>query len=163
MIATGVTPVTVVDERLHEDAVKHVIDGEQVDGADDVSSSWRRSALDFRVHSDDQAAPQVLTAEEVSALRDSLQDVVALGREEIDRLHTIVGQVGYVVLLCNPDGIAIHHRGTEALADQFKYWGVWLGGVWSEAVEGTNGIGTAIAEHRPISVHRQEHFRTRHI
>src|SRR5437588_2354238 len=41
--------------------------------------------------------------------------------------------------------------------------GVWLGGVWSEEVEGTNGIGTAIVEERPVTVHRSQHFRTRHI
>jgi AraC-like DNA-binding protein len=65
--------------------------------------------------------------------------------------------------LCNPDGIAIHHRGDEAQAEQFKYWGIWVGGVWSESVEGTNGIGTCIAEQRPVLVHRDQHFRTRHI
>jgi AraC-like DNA-binding protein len=65
--------------------------------------------------------------------------------------------------LCNTDGIAIHHRGDEAQAEQFKYWGIWVGGVWSESVEGTNGIGTCIAEQRPVLVHRDQHFRTRHI
>src|SRR5262249_14747989 len=38
-----------------------------------------------------------------------------------------------------------------------------LGGVWSEASEGTNGIGTCIAEERPVTVHRNQHFRSRHI
>jgi AraC-like DNA-binding protein len=35
--------------------------------------------------------------------------------------------------------------------------------VWSEEVEGTNGIGTCIVEERPITVHRGQHFRSRHI
>jgi AraC-like DNA-binding protein len=55
------------------------------------------------------------------------------------------------------------HRGEDALASQFQYWGTWLGGVWSEEVEGTNGIGTVIAEERPVTVHRTQHFRSRHI
>jgi len=38
-----------------------------------------------------------------------------------------------------------------------------LGGVWSEAIEGTNGIGTCIAEERPVTIHRGQHFRSRHI
>jgi transcriptional regulator of acetoin/glycerol metabolism len=41
--------------------------------------------------------------------------------------------------------------------------GTWLGGVWSEEVEGTNGIGTCIAEERPVTVHRSQHFRSRHL
>jgi hypothetical protein len=39
------------------------------------------------------------------------------------------------------------------LADAFKYWGIWLGGVWTEQIEGTNGIGTCItadSEHAPL-------------
>lgn len=40
--------------------------------------------------------------------------------------------------------------------------GIWLGGVWSEQVEGTNGIGTAIVEQCPVLVHCGQHFRTRH-
>ena len=33
----------------------------------------------------------------------------------------------------------------------------------SEQIEGTNGIGTCIAEQRPVLVHREQHFRTRYI
>jgi transcriptional regulator of acetoin/glycerol metabolism/AraC-like DNA-binding protein len=32
-----------------------------------------------------------------------------------------------------------------------------------EEIEGTNGIGTCIAEERPVTVHRSQHFRSRHI
>jgi transcriptional regulator of acetoin/glycerol metabolism len=35
--------------------------------------------------------------------------------------------------------------------------------VWSEEVEGTNGIGTCIVEERHVTVHRGQHFRSRHI
>jgi AraC-like DNA-binding protein len=56
----------------------------------------------------------------------------------------------------------IEHRGRETEASQFSYWGVWLGGVWSESIEGTNGIGTCIAEEQPVTVHRGQHFRARH-
>ena len=35
--------------------------------------------------------------------------------------------------------------------------------MWSEEVEGTNGIGTCIVEERPVTVHRSQHFRSRHI
>ena len=41
--------------------------------------------------------------------------------------------------------------------------GTWLGGVWAEEIEGTNGIGTCIAEERPVTVHRSQHFRSRHM
>ena len=43
---------------------------------------------------------------------------------------------------------------------EFEYWGTSLGGVWSEEVEGTNGIGTCIIEERPVTVHRSQHYRS---
>jgi AraC-like DNA-binding protein len=58
--------------------------------------------------------------------------------------------------------VAIDHRGNEQRASEFRHWGTWLGGVWSEDAEGTNGIGTCIAEARPVTVHQTQHFRTRH-
>ena len=60
------------------------------------------------------------------------------------------------------DGVVVDYRGDPARADEFKHWGIWMGGIWSEHVEGTNGIGTCIAEQRPVTVHRVQHFRTRH-
>jgi AraC-like DNA-binding protein len=58
--------------------------------------------------------------------------------------------------------VAIHHRGDKNRADDFKHWGIWLGGIWSEQIEGTNGIGTCITEQRPVLVHCGQHYRSRH-
>ena len=127
-----------------------------------MTESWKRSAFEHRVDLESAAAPHIVTEREIRASAEPLRDLLANAQEEVDRFYAIVRQVGYVVLLCDTKGIAIHHRGNESLADRFKYWGTWLGGVWTEDVEGTNGIGTCIAEERPISVHRDQHFRTRH-
>jgi len=96
-------------------------------------------------------------------LRGPLDDAILSAQEEIDRLYKVVRTAGYVVLFCDTTGVAVAHRGEEREADQFKYWGTWLGGVWSEAIEGTNGIGTSISEEQPVTVHRGQHFRSRHI
>ena len=49
----------------------------------------------------------------------------------IDRLFAIIRQEGYVVLLCNSEGVAIHkHRGHQKPGmKKFKKRGIWLGGV----------------------------------
>jgi AraC-like DNA-binding protein len=74
----------------------------------------------------------------------------------------VVREAGYTVLFCDTAGVAVEHRGEDTEASQFEYWGTWLGGVWAEEIEGTNGIGTCIAEERPVTVHRSQHFRSRH-
>jgi len=68
----------------------------------------------------------------------------------------------YVVLLCDRQGVAIHHRGDEANAGSSNIGASGWAAFWSEETEGTNGIGTCIAEQRPVLVHGDQHFRTRH-
>ena len=129
---------------------------------EEVSDSWRRCLVDFHVDPRSRSAPNVVTPSELRVSKEPTADVIAQAREEIDRLYAIVRQQGYVVLLCNKDGVAIHHRGDENRANDFKNWGIWLGGVWAEQIEGTNGIGTCITEQRPVLVHCGQHYRSRH-
>jgi transcriptional regulator of acetoin/glycerol metabolism len=128
-----------------------------------VSSSWQRSAKKHGLDPLDSQAPRILTPAELKYFREPLDKLIFTAQQEIDELYEVVREAGYTVLLCDSTGVAVAHRGENALASQFEYWGTWLGGVWSEEVEGTNGIGTVIAEERPVTVHRSQHFRSRHI
>jgi AraC-like DNA-binding protein len=133
-----------------------------ISAVEEISNSWRRCMSDYHVDPQDPTEPNVVTQSELKASKEPVADIIVHAREEIDRLYAIVRQQGYVVLLCNNTGVAIHHRGDESRADDFKHWGIWLGGVWSEQIEGTNGIGTCITEQRPLLVHCGQHFRSRH-
>ncbi len=131
--------------------------------ADEVSTSWERCLTNYRVDPTTAEPPRILTPHELKDSRSPLESLIINAQEELDRLYKVVQQAGYVILLCNADGVAIEHRGHEAVSSEFKYWGTWLGGVWSEAIEGTNGIGTCIAEQRPVTIHQNQHFRARHV
>jgi transcriptional regulator of acetoin/glycerol metabolism len=128
-----------------------------------VSSSWQRSATKYGVDPVDNKAPRILTSGELKDFREPLDELIFSAQEDIDQLYTVVREAGYVVLLCDSSGVAVDHRGENTRTCAFEYWGTWLGGVWSEEVEGTNGIGTCIIEERPITVHRSQHFRSRHM
>jgi transcriptional regulator of acetoin/glycerol metabolism/AraC-like DNA-binding protein len=128
-----------------------------------LSTSWRRSATRHGVDPADGGAPRILTSGELKASREPLGKLIFSAQEEIDRLYKVVREAGYTILFCDNAGVAVEHRGEKVEASGFEYWGTWLGGVWSEEIEGTNGIGTCIAEERPVTVHRSQHFRSRHI
>jgi transcriptional regulator of acetoin/glycerol metabolism/AraC-like DNA-binding protein len=132
-------------------------------GIQTVSSSWQRSAKQHGLDPLDSQAPRILTPAELKHFREPLDKLIFTAQQEMDELYEMVREAGYTVLLCDSSGVAVAHRGENALASQFQYWGTWLGGVWSEEVEGTNGIGTVVAEERPVTVHRNQHFRSRHI
>ena len=131
-------------------------------GVEEVSTSWQRSANQHGVDPDSKEAPRILTSHEIKQLQEPLGALIFSAQEEIDRLYKLVREAGYTLLFCDTAGVAVEHRGDETDASRFKYWGTWLGGMWSEAIEGTNGIGTCIAEDRPVTVHRGQHFRSRH-
>jgi AraC-like DNA-binding protein len=146
----------------HTEQVYSVIGGEEpLPSIEEVSTSWKRSAQRYGVNPETNEAPRILTLPELGKLRQPLDEFIFSAQEEIDRLYRMVRDAGYTILLCNTAGVAVEHRGEEAEADQFRYWGTWLGGVWSEELEGTNGIGTCIIEERPITIHRGQHFRSR--
>ena len=132
-------------------------------GIEEVSTSWQRCVNEYGVDPLQDEAPRILAAHELKDLREPLDHLIFSAQEEIDRLYKVVRAAGYTLLFCDTAGVAVEHRGDDADASRFRYWGTWLGGVWSEAIEGTNGIGTCIAEERPVTVHRSQHFRSRHI
>src|SRR5262245_34249787 len=105
----------------------------------------------------------ILTPGELKESREPLGKLISTAQEELDRLYKVVREAGYTILFCDSAGVAIEHRGEATEASDFEYWGTWLGGVWAEEIEGTNGIGTCIAEERPVTVHRTQHFRSRHM
>jgi transcriptional regulator of acetoin/glycerol metabolism/AraC-like DNA-binding protein len=148
----------------HAERVYSVAEGATpAPGVEEVSSSWQRSANRHGVDPVDAKAPRILTPRELKDLREPLGKLIFGAQEEIDRLYKVVREAGYTILFCDTAGVAVEHRGEDTEASSFEYWGTWLGGVWSEEIEGTNGIGTCIAEERPVTVHRSQHFRSRHM
>lgn len=147
----------------HQDRVYAIAENhDAAEGIEDISTSWRRCLSQHGIAPGGKDAPRILTARELSEVRDPVEELISAAQEENDRLHTIIGKAGYAVLLTSPEGVVVDFRGDAARADQFRRAGIWMGGIWSESVEGTNGIGTCIAEERPVTVHRSQHFRTRH-
>ena len=132
-------------------------------GRDEVSASWRRCLNQYGVSPANEEAPRMLTSHEFKDFRQPLEQLISSAQDEIDRLYHVVREAGYALLFCDSTGIAVEHRADDANASQFKRWGLWLGAVWSESIEGTNGIGTCVAEERPVTVHTSQHFRSRHI
>jgi transcriptional regulator of acetoin/glycerol metabolism len=150
--------------RRHAETVSAAIAGE-ADGleVETISHSWRRSAEIYRINADSHEAPHVLTDSALRLSKEPIECVVRAAQPELDRLHRIVRHAGYVTLLCNTEGVMVDDRGSEERSAELRHWGIWVGGVWSEAAEGTNGIGTCIADHRAVTVHQTQHFRSRHI
>ncbi len=105
--------------------------------------------------------PETVSAAELSARREAMGGLIAVAQPVLDRLFQSVGDAGCCLLLTDRNGVGIERRGAAADDATFREWRLWPGGVWSEAREGTNGIGTSLAENRPLIIHRDQHFHSR--
>ena len=115
-------------------------------------------------HGLDPAQPPQLRRLSGSELADRsarLDEFLAVARPQLDQLFQLVCPTGCNVLLTDAEGIVLEQRVNESDAATFRHWGLWRGTDWSEEAEGTNGIGTCLAEGRQVTIHRDEHFYAR--
>lgn len=124
-------------------------------------ASWRRSSFFHHLDPAEPNLPRRLSEAEFNLARQRIEPLVRAAQSNLDRLFLAVGGVGCCVLLADRDGVPIDRRGAVADDETFRNWGLWTGTVWSEDCEGTNGIGTCLAEQRALTVHRDQHFYTR--
>jgi transcriptional regulator of acetoin/glycerol metabolism len=144
----------------HADRVFAVLD--DATGHDPIVDSWRRCLSSHKLDPELAQPPVVLCAAELRAARTMAGRVLRAADPELDRLHDLVVSLGYCVLMTDLQGVIIARRVADNDESACRHWRLWTGAVWNEAIEGTNGVGTCLAEQRPITVHRDQHFRTRH-
>ena len=126
-----------------------------------LTASWRRSLRKHGLDPTVARAPNRYDEAEVRHRRERLGGFLDLATPRLDQLFQMVGQAGCCVLLTDRDGVVLDLRTRDADAGTFEAWGLWHGADWSEAAEGTNGIGTCLTEERQLIIHRNEHFLSR--
>jgi transcriptional regulator of acetoin/glycerol metabolism/AraC-like DNA-binding protein len=147
----------------HADYVYSVVEeADPSSRAEEFSASWERSIRKYGLDPAGEPVPRVLTPAELREQLEPVEEFIRSARDEIDQLYNTVRAAGYAVLLSDSSGVAVDLRGEVMPASHLKDLGSCVGGVWSEEVHGTKGIGTCVAEERPITVHRAQHFRSRH-
>jgi sigma-54 dependent transcriptional regulator, acetoin dehydrogenase operon transcriptional activator AcoR len=128
--------------------------------ADVDANSWRRCLVSHKLDPARQGPPQTLTEAEIRHVAEPMEETIRLATPELDDLARVLRDAGYCVNLADVNATMLFSRlPGEADARLFMDWKIYTGSNFSEALEGTNGLGTALAEQKPILVHRDEHFR----
>ncbi|HKS11680.1 MAG TPA: sigma-54-dependent Fis family transcriptional regulator, partial [Pseudomonas sp.] len=127
-----------------------------------ITRSWRRCLDQHRLDPASHRAPNVLEQPRLQDHRAPLEHILEVARWQMNSLHQQLGGDGHVVLLTDAQGVVIDSVFREAERAGFQRAGLWLGAMWSEDCEGTNGVGTCLVERQPVTIRRDEHFRGRH-
>jgi transcriptional regulator of acetoin/glycerol metabolism len=134
------------------------------EGSNDIEpiilGSWRRSVKHYQLDPSRAASPRVLTGSYLRIRREPMEPLMRIARGGVETLYQQIHEAGYVVLLTDPEGVTVDFIGNPKVDRELRHAGLYLGSCWSESEEGTCAVGTAIAERKPLTVHRQEHFRS---
>lgn len=127
-----------------------------------IARSWLRCLEDYHLDPALVMAPTVLEHDRLLESRERLQQVLSIAGGEMTSLHQQLSGAGHAVLLTDARGVILNCVTAPAEHKIFERAGLWLGADWSEACEGTNGIGTCLVERQSLTIHQDEHFRGRH-
>ena len=123
-----------------------------------IASSWERCQDAYNLDPGQRLSTTVLTSTEYKERRERMGHLLDTANVEMVHLLEAVGKTGYAMLLTDHNGIILKNVCDPNLDQEFKSAGLWNGADWGEEREGTNGIGTCIAEKRPVTVHLDEHY-----
>ena len=127
-----------------------------------IARSWLRCLEDYHLDPAQTIAPTVLEHGRLLESRERLRQVLQIAGSEMNSLHQQLSGAGHAVLLTDARGVILNCVTAPSERKIFERAGLWLGADWSEACEGTNGIGTCLVERQSLTIHRDEHFRGRH-
>ena len=146
----------------HAQQVLTVARGRDPSSDPSIARSWLRCLEDYHLDPAQTIAPTVLEHGRLLESRERLQQVLHIAGSEMNSLHQQLSGAGHAVLLTDARGVILNCVTAPSERKIFERAGLWLGADWSEACEGTNGIGTCLVERQSLTIHRDEHFRGRH-
>ncbi|MBB3945628.1 transcriptional regulator of acetoin/glycerol metabolism [Rhizobium skierniewicense] len=142
----------------HADHVYHTASQPSAAASSPIIASWRRCMTMHHLAPETSSEPAFLADADFRLAREISAGLIAESADELDRIFLSVGKAGCCLLLTDADGVALERRGAATDDQDFRRLGLWSGAVWSEASVGTNGIGTALADERCVTVYRDQHF-----
>jgi transcriptional regulator of acetoin/glycerol metabolism len=145
----------------HASRILHVVqNGLQPAGIEPhVTRSWYRCLREYRIEPSAPRQNSVLNSQSLKELQQRMGELLPVARAEMESLYEQIAGSGFAVILSDTQGVVLTTITDPALQREFRHAGLTLGALWDERHEGTNGIGTCLAEGCPVTVHREEHFR----
>jgi transcriptional regulator of acetoin/glycerol metabolism len=145
----------------HASRILHVVqNGLQPAGIEPhVTRSWYRCLREYRIEPSAPRQSTVVNSQSLKELQQRMGELLPVARAEMESLYEQIAGSGFAVILSDTQGVVLTTITDPALQREFRQAGLSLGALWDERHEGTNGIGTCLAEGCAVTVHREEHFR----
>ena len=123
-----------------------------------LARSWRRSVDAGLAPEGRLADAGRIDAIQLAQMRERNHELMAHARPVMEYLHAQTRDSGSMVILSDASGMLLQSFGDPDFLSRAEKVALAPGSSWNERYRGTNGIGTALAEQRPLVVHGGEHF-----
>jgi transcriptional regulator of acetoin/glycerol metabolism len=145
----------------HASRILHIVqNGLQPAGLEPhVTRSWYRCLREYGIEPTAPRQNAVLNSQSLKEVQQRMGELLPVARAEMESLYEQIAGSGFAVILSDTQGVVLTTITDPSLQREFRHAGLSLGSIWDERHEGTNGIGTCLAEGCPVTVHREEHFR----
>jgi transcriptional regulator of acetoin/glycerol metabolism len=122
-----------------------------------ILASWQRCAA-LGLAAGARPSVEPLTETALHELQDRHEMLRRACRPELESLYADARATGAIAILTGPDGLVLDAVGHADFLDKAARVSLRPGVPWREDATGTNAIGTALVEKRPIEVRGGEHY-----
>jgi transcriptional regulator of acetoin/glycerol metabolism len=124
---------------------------------DVIRHAHERSAT-FGLIADMRPDYAVLSTPELASRLDESHTLFAHALPVMETLYAQIANTHSMIALTDASGLILHSLGDDDFLARAQKVSLRAGAVWSEALQGTNAIGTTIAAREAITVHGDQHY-----
>jgi transcriptional regulator of acetoin/glycerol metabolism len=122
-----------------------------------VQDSWRRCKT-LQLDPTLKQAPLETDAVQIEQRRLGHSDLQKTVRSLLQQTGERLGASNHLILFADPSGLILDVAGDRRTLHKAHEINLIVGGIWHEAVVGTNAIGTALVTRQPVQLYGGEHF-----
>ncbi len=126
-----------------------------------ILKSWKR-CLAQKTNPFSNEIARVITPEELALVKKQNEKLIRIATPYINLLYQYVAGSGFVIFLSNDQGVVLVLAGDEEQLRINRQINLMEGAIWTEQEAGTNAVGTAIIENKPLQIVGGEHYCTIH-
>jgi transcriptional regulator with XRE-family HTH domain len=120
-----------------------------------IFNSWRRSR---ELHVDASRSEAHRIIDDAASCTASQEQLLRASSDVMTHLANTLADIGYAVVLTDGNGTILDIRCERNIQRKLERIAFMSGADWSEASAGTNAIGTALTDDRPLQLMGAEHF-----
>ena len=138
--------------------------GDAPDGlvSESIAASWQR-CNDLGLKTGDPGSDAALMVGRHREILEQSRSLLTYARPVMENLFAQIANTDSVVLLSDANGMVVHSLGDPSFVGKADRVRLMPGYSWEERHRGTNAIGTALVEERPLVVHGAEHYLERNL